>query len=54
VEPLHETLEIYRLESGRWIVAGTHAADDRVRAEPFDAVEVDLARWWMPRADPPR
>jgi Uma2 family endonuclease len=49
VEPLQETLEIYRLEAGRWVVVGTHGADDAVRAEPFDAVEVRLGRWWMPR-----
>ena len=49
VEPQLETLEIYRLESGRWVVVGTHAGDEAVRAEPFDAVELRLGRWWMPR-----
>jgi Uma2 family endonuclease len=48
VEPLLETLEIYRLESGRWVVVGTQAGRDAVRAEPFDAVELDLGRWWAP------
>jgi Uma2 family endonuclease len=52
VEPLHDTIEVYRLDQGRWIVAGTHAADDSVRAEPFDAVELQLAHWWMPRGEP--
>ena len=49
VEPPLETLEIYRLEAARWVVVGTHAGDDAVRAEPFDAVELRLGRWWMPR-----
>lgn len=53
VEPLHETLETYRLDQGRWIVAGTYAADDSVRAAPFDAVELALHRWWMPRDEAP-
>ena len=44
-------LEIYRLEAGRWVVLGAHAADDVVRPEPFDAVELQLGRWWMPRSD---
>lgn len=48
-EPLQETLEVYRLEAGRWVVVGTHAGEEIVRAEPFDAVELRLARWWMPR-----
>ena len=47
VEPLAKTLEVYRLESGRWIVASTHAGSERVRAEPFDAVELGIARWWL-------
>jgi Uma2 family endonuclease len=50
VEPQLETLEIYRLEAGRWVVVGTHAGHDLVRAEPFDAVGLELRRWWMPRA----
>jgi Uma2 family endonuclease len=48
VEPQLQTLEVYRLESGRWVVIGTHAGDDTVRAEPFDAVDLRLGRWWMP------
>ena len=50
VEPQLETLEIYRLEAGRWVVVGTHASDDSVRAEPFDAIELRLGRWGMPRS----
>ena len=47
VDPLARTLEIYRLEDNRWVVAGTHAASEQVRAEPFDAVELDIGRWWL-------
>jgi Uma2 family endonuclease len=50
VDPLIETLEIYRLDGDRWVVVGTHAEEDAVRAEPFDAVELRPGRWWMPRA----
>jgi hypothetical protein len=50
VEPQLETLEIYRLEAGRWVVLGTYAGEDIVRAEPFEAVELCLGRWWMPRS----
>jgi Uma2 family endonuclease len=50
VDPLIETLEIYRLDGERWVVVDTHAAEDVVRPEPFDAVELQLGRWWMPRA----
>lgn len=46
VEPLQRTLEIYRLEAGRWMLAASHSGSARVRAEPFDAVEIDLESWW--------
>jgi len=47
VEPLAKTFEVYRLEDGRWVVASTHTGNERVRAEPFDAVELEIARWWL-------
>jgi len=54
VDPLACTLEVYRLEAGRWIVAATHGGDEVVRAEPFDAIEIGLARWWLDPVDPER
>ena len=47
VDALAKTLEVYGLEAGRWIVVATHAGAERVRAEPFDAVELEPARWWL-------
>lgn len=49
-DPLAWTLEVCRLEGRRWVVAATHAGRDRVRAEPFEAVELDLAGWWIEEA----
>ncbi|HEV7733448.1 MAG TPA: Uma2 family endonuclease [Candidatus Binatia bacterium] len=46
VDPTPCTLEVYRLEGGRWIVLANHGGPVTVRAEPFDAVDVDLRRWW--------
>lgn len=46
LNPLAETLEVYRLESGRWVLLATHAGDTTVRAEPFEAIELDLYRLW--------
>lgn len=39
-------LEVYRLANGAWPRLGTWREDARVRAEPFDAVELDLATLW--------
>jgi Uma2 family endonuclease len=46
VDPILRTLEVYHLETGRWVVASTHAGAEEVRAEPFDAVPLDMRRWW--------
>jgi Uma2 family endonuclease len=47
VDPLLRTLEIYRLEDARWVVAAVRAGVERVRAEPFAAIELDLGRAWL-------
>jgi Uma2 family endonuclease len=46
VDPVARTLEVFRLEGGRWTVLAVHGDDSVVRAEPFDAIEVDLLRLW--------
>jgi hypothetical protein len=49
VEPIARTLEIYRLEDGRWVVAGTHGGGETsLRAGPFAPLPLDVSRWWMP------
>jgi len=52
VDPLVQTVEVYRLDAGRWIVVGTHVADEVARIEPFAEVDMHLARWWPPLAPP--
>ena len=52
VHPLRRTLEIMRLHEGKWLVLATHVGDQRVRAEPFDAIELDLAVIWAKIAPP--
>jgi Uma2 family endonuclease len=46
VNPRVQTLEVLRLEHGTWIVVATFDGDASVRAEPFDAVPLDLFRLW--------
>lgn len=52
VDPIARTLEVYRLDGGHWIEVAAHGGSVVARAEPFDAVALDLARWW-PDADEP-
>ena len=46
VDPLLRTLEILRLEKDKWLILGVWQDDARVRGEPFDAFELDLAILW--------
>ncbi len=46
LDPLAETLEVYRLESGHWVLLATHGGDEVVRAEPFEVVELELKSIW--------
>ena len=46
VDPIAQTLETYRLEVGRWSLLGTWRDDATVRAEPFEALGLDLAGLW--------
>lgn len=46
VDPILHTLEVLRLENGRWSLLATHRDDAKVRAEPFDAIELDLSILW--------
>ncbi len=47
IDPLQQTLEGFRLEGRHWILIGTHGGAETVRAEPFDALELDMSRWWL-------
>lgn len=53
VDPIVRTLEVYRLEDARWVVVANHGGDVVVRAEPFEAVELDLNRGWPGPAETP-
>ena len=46
VDPLLRTLEVLRLEDSRWVILGTHAGSDIVRAEPFAEIDLPLAALW--------
>jgi Uma2 family endonuclease len=51
VDPIARTLEVLRLESGRWLILATHAGSEAVRAEPFDQIELDLRSLWTDGTD---
>jgi Uma2 family endonuclease len=46
VNPLARTLEIYGLEGSRWALLRTFSGNNKVRAIPFDSVDIDLTLLW--------
>jgi len=41
------TVTAYRLESGRWLELGVYGDEREAAIEPFDAIRLDVASWWL-------
>lgn len=52
VDPLVRSLEVYRLEGERYLHLGTFGENERVRATPFDAIELELEALWPSTVTP--
>lgn len=52
LDPIAETLEIFRHNGAQWSRGSLHTGNVTVRAEPFDAIELELARLWKRRVPP--
>ncbi|MGO9838138.1 MAG: Uma2 family endonuclease [Polyangiaceae bacterium] len=46
VDPILRTLEELRLQNGQWSILATYCDDAKVRAQPFDAIELELGVLW--------
>jgi len=46
VDPEVKTLEVFRLETEHYLLVATHSGDAGVRAEPFEAIELELGLLW--------
>jgi Uma2 family endonuclease len=47
VDPLAYTLEVLSLDAGRWTQVGQYEGVARIRAVPFDAIELKLGSLWI-------
>jgi Uma2 family endonuclease len=54
VDAIQRTLEVLRAHEGKWLILAVHRGDQRVRAEPFEAIELDLAALWAGSPPSPR
>ena len=46
VDPIIRTLEVLKLDAPRWTIVATYEGRDVLRAEPFDALDLDLTLLW--------
>ncbi|MCK6548642.1 Uma2 family endonuclease [Myxococcota bacterium] len=46
IDPIAQTLEVYKRREGAWFVLSSHEGAATVRAEPFDVVAFELADLW--------
>lgn len=46
IDPEARALAVSKLDDGRWVELGVHGPDEKIRAEPFEAIELDLSHWW--------
>ena len=51
VDPLAQSLEVLELRDGYWSFVQAFAGNETVRAKPFDAVELEMERWWLPEPE---
>ena len=47
IDPTAKTLDVFRLKSGEWMVAGLYVEEAKVRAEPFTEIEIELKALWL-------
>jgi Uma2 family endonuclease len=46
VDPLAQTLDIFRLQGSHWLLVDSFAGEARVHPEPFEAIELEPALVW--------
>lgn len=46
LDPLEQTLEVLRLREGAWTIVGVLTGKAAVRAEPFEAIDLELGELW--------
>jgi Uma2 family endonuclease len=52
LHPVERTLQVLRLDGDSYRIAASFDGDQKVRAEPFEAIELDLSLLWMPGEEP--
>ena len=52
VDPKRQTLEVFALRGSSLVTQAIYRGQERVRVEPFDAIEIELSVLWGERPAP--
>jgi Uma2 family endonuclease len=52
IDPVAKTLQVFRRQEKMWLIVATFGGDEKARAEPFEAIEIDLTNLWGAEAPP--
>ncbi len=52
IDPAVMTMDTFRLEGGKWVLLGSFTENDKVRAEPFQEIEINLEGLWLESLHP--
>lgn len=48
IEPAVKVVEVFRLDGSQWVrIQAIDGEAEAAQLQPFDAVELDLTRWWI-------
>lgn len=50
IDPIGKTLEVLENNNMQWSIIGSYAGDDKVQADPFPAIVIDLGSLWLENA----
>lgn len=48
IDPALQTIDVFRLVDGRWLLLGSLGGDQIARMVPFETIELPLSRLWLP------
>ena len=51
LDPLQQTLQVFRREAATWVLASACGGADTIHAEPFEAIALDLSALWLNEAE---
>ncbi len=52
IDPVVMAMDTFSLDGGKWVLTGSFTENDKVRAEPFPEIEINLEDLWLESLHP--